>query len=236
MNGISLRCYLSAPTDDELEKIEFSEISLWPGINKTYPLKSKQNQPTLLRNQSGINFTDNESLTFTKIDDLLINSFCSVDDSYRNRPYPSGGALYSIDVFLCKLSENIYDWPSKSSILHLLPATRSLEDTDITINSTTLLSHICGENAELLGKPHFAIIYTLFFPKAIFKYRHRGYRLAHLEAGSMYQMADLQSKKLNLRNRVWAGFSDYQIAKTLELNPKYVMPLIVQFFGNVEKK
>ena len=48
----------------------------------------------------------------------------------------------------------------------------------------------------------------------------------------MYQMADLCGKSLKLRNRVWAGFSDYQVAKLLGTDPRHMAPLVVQFFGH----
>ena len=71
------------------------------------------------------------------------------------------------------------------------------------------------------------------FEKALFKYRYRGYRMALMETGSMYQNAVLVADQIGLKNRVWAGYTDSYVAKTMNLDQRTVAPLIVQFFGDV---
>lgn len=105
----------------------------------------------------------------------------------------------------------------------------------MTVHSPdTIRSNLSGGDSEILGLPHFALVYAVFFERAIFKYRTRGYRLALMEAGSMYQTADLYAKALGLRSRLWAGFTDFQVAKTIGIDMRHMAPLVVQFFGNVK--
>ncbi|HFD3107622.1 TPA: SagB/ThcOx family dehydrogenase, partial [Klebsiella quasipneumoniae subsp. similipneumoniae] len=96
-----------------------------------------------------------------------------------------------------------------------------------------LYRSLSGGDAERLGRPHFALVYCVIFEKALFKYRYRGYRMALMEAGSMYQNAGLVADQIGLRNRGWAGFTDSYVAKTMNVDQRTAAPLIVQFFGDV---
>lgn len=77
----------------------------------------------------------------------------------------------------------------------------------------------------------FYILYVINLPKSLFKYRHRGYRLGLMEAGSMYQLAAMEFNKINLSNRVLAGFSEYDITCRCGLDPRTFLPLVIQAFG-----
>lgn len=233
--GVTTRCYLSSADDQILSTLTQAEVPFWGGFEKSYKLSGERSQKAneMLRDESAETFYDGQNLKFSFIEQLLIDAFTARSETSSKRPYPSGGALYPIEVFLCKLSDNIDSWPKNENVLHLLPLSKSLEI--LTSPSTTdLFKALSGNNQISLGSPYFAIVYAIFFEKAIFKYRHRGYRLALLEAGSMYQMADICAKNLGLRSRMWAGFTDYQVAKIMGVNFKHIAPLAIQFFGKVE--
>ena len=229
--GLAGRCYLSAAPIDDLNQIEFSEASVWPGIGRLLPILDSGSPAipdSVCRNPSAVSFSL-QPLPFSTITQLLIHSFCAHAPNNRRRPYPSGGALYPIHVVLCRISE-ITEWPSKYDALHLLPVSHQLEDLN-AVSSDKMLRTLTGGQTETLGMPSFAIVYAISFEQAIFKYRSRGYRLALMEAGSMYQTADLCGKALGLKNRMWAGFCDHQVAHDLGLDPRHIAPLAVQFFG-----
>jgi hypothetical protein len=59
-----------------------------------------------------------------------------------------------------------------------------------------------------------------FLKKLYSSYRYRGYRMALMEAGSMYQNAGLVADQIGLRNRVWAGFTDSYVAKTMNVDQR----------------
>ncbi|MFV6523119.1 SagB/ThcOx family dehydrogenase, partial [Klebsiella pneumoniae] len=166
------------------------------------------------------------------IEKLLVNAFSSPDPASVRRPYPSGGAQYPVEVFLCRLSENTENWQTGTNVYHYLPLSRALEPV-AACDTQELYRSLSGGDAERLGRPHFALVYCVIFEKALFKYRYRGYRMALMEAGSMYQNAGLVADQIGLRNRVWAGFTDSYVAKTMNVDQRTAAPLIVQFFGDV---
>ncbi len=57
--------------------------------------------------------------------------------------------------------------------------------------------------------------------------------MALMETGSMYHNAGLVADRIGLRNRVWAGFTDTYVAKTMNIDLRTAAPVIIQFFGDV---
>jgi len=95
-------------------KMVESELSIWPSIKSSVQLTGKRT--SILRDESAEFFDDTQTLEFSVIDKLLIESFSARNSESRKRPYPSGGGLYPIDVFVCRVSEKISDWPTGDSI------------------------------------------------------------------------------------------------------------------------
>ncbi|MGJ7549062.1 SagB/ThcOx family dehydrogenase [Pseudomonas alloputida] len=151
-------------------------------------------------------------------------------DSSSKRGYPSGGALYPIEVFCVNLNNRVEGWPKASSALHLLANSRTLEAHSQTIDDHNLSSAIIGSSTPI-GSPALALVYYIYLPKALFKYRQRGYRLALMEAGSMYMLTDLRCKELGLNSRPWAAFTDHQVTKHLNLNPTLFLSTCIQLIG-----
>ncbi|MCO7516907.1 nitroreductase family protein [Pseudomonas guariconensis] len=183
---------------------------------------------SLHRNNS-CNWFDEREMQFETVKALLSPLLVKGGSSYR-RGYPSGGALYPIEVFCINLNNKIKHWPTESSALHLLPSSRTLEAYSPKIN-IDLLSNAITQEHDNIGSPSLAIIYFIYLPKAIFKYRYRGYRLALMEAGSMYMLTDLRCKELQLHSRPWSGFTDYEVTKELNLNPALFLPACIQLIG-----
>lgn len=55
--------------------------------------------------------------------------------------------------------------------------------------------------------------------------------MALMEAGSMYQIAGMNADLFDIKNRVWAGFTDTYVCRTLGIDMRTAAPLIIQFFG-----
>ncbi|EJQ5249009.1 SagB/ThcOx family dehydrogenase [Salmonella enterica] len=227
----SERTFVSAVPITQLEKFENKEVLFRPGFSSVVNISPSQNF-SRERLPSGIDFCDRNKLSVRTIEKLLVNAFSSPDPTSVRRPYPSGGAQYPIEVFLCRLSENTENWQIGTNVYHYLPLSQALESV-ATCNTQSLYRSLSGGDSERLGRPHFALVYCVIFEKALFKYRYRGYRMALMEAGSMYQNAGLVADQIGLKNRVWAGFTDSYVAKTMNLDQRTVAPLIVQFFGDV---
>lgn len=183
---------------------------------------------SLRRNESCDYFNAN-TIKFSTVESLLAPLLIKDNHSYK-RGYPSGGALYPIEVFIANLSNSITDWPGTSNILHLLPASCAFEvHCPITGDPQALIPSRLRTTS--IGTPSLALIYMAYLPKALFKYRYRGYRLALMEAGSMYMLVDLRCKELDLKSRNWSGFTDHEVTKTLRLNPTLFVPLCIQYIG-----
>ncbi|WP_419737584.1 SagB/ThcOx family dehydrogenase [Pseudomonas sp. COR18] len=149
----------------------------------------------------------------------------------KKRHYPSGGALYPIEVFICSLSEKNTTWPQPQKIFHLLPESNSLEILQTNCNIQNLRKAILSDTEDL-GTPSAALIYATYLPKTIFKYRYRGYRLALMEAGSMYMLIEIQATALSLKSRLWSGYTDHMLSKAIGLNPALFNPVCVHLIGN----
>lgn len=190
-------------------------------------LPMAKNSP-LLRERS-CPFFSRRAVTFSTIKSLLSPLTTTNPRSYH-RGYPSGGALYPIDVFCCRINPQAEFWPERSDILHLLPESLAFEAILPSRPVDYLKSAILPfENS--IGTPYCALIYVAYLPKTLFKYKSRGYRLALMETGSMYMLVDLQCKSLGLKNRVWSGYTDHMVSNALSLNPALALPLCVQFIG-----
>ncbi|MDE4540932.1 MULTISPECIES: SagB/ThcOx family dehydrogenase [unclassified Pseudomonas] len=189
------------------------------GLPSSHPLK---------RNSSCERFNE-RPLHFDTVRTLLA-PLLEKDSTTGKRGYPSGGALYPIEVFCINLNNTIQQWPSEQSALHLLPSSRSFEVHTPDLNSKPLARAILPMTADM-GSPSLALIYFIYLPKALFKYRYRGYRLALMEVGSMYMLTDLRCKELKLGSRPWSGFTDHQVSKYLNLNPTLFLPACIQLIG-----
>lgn len=182
----------------------------------------------LHRNESCTHFLQ-RNIDFSLVCALAAPIIRKYDHAYK-RGYPSGGALYPVEVFFVNLNHDSNDWPGSLNVLHLLPNSRNFEAHSPDINIADVTSAILPLNQEI-GEPSAALVFFAYLPKALFKYKQRGYRLAAMEAGSMYMLVDLQCKALNLRSRPWSGFTDYQVTRALNLNPGLFIPLCIQFIG-----
>lgn len=214
---------LTTLTGNELTLYPDLEITLdrpsMPGLEGDHPLS---------RAPSATMFTDN-IIPFETLEQLFSGLLQKNSESYH-RGYPSGGALYPVEVFCCLLSTDRSAWPCNEHVLHLLPSSKRFERVS---NSSTQkhLKQALLHNANI-GNPYCAVVYAAYLPKTTFKYRYRGYRLAAMETGSMYAHLDLRAKELKLINRVRSGYTDHMLVKALGLNPALFPTLCVQFFGN----
>lgn len=215
--------------DKDLSQLTGNELRLYPDMDLTIPidLKVKPN-PAICRNESCEVFYK-ETIEFSRIEKLVSPLLCSKRNSYK-RGYPSGGALYPAEVFICSLMDDDESWPCPEKILHLLPKSKGFEVVQGTQDVEDLKSAILSD-PDRIGSPSIAIIYAVYIPKTLFKYRYRGYRLALMEVGSIYMLIELQAKSLGLRCRLWSAYTDTMLSKAIGLNPTLFFPVCVHFIG-----
>lgn len=221
--------YLHSLTPFDLDSLTGKELHLYPDMNLSTPLhRASITHHALMRNESCVTFKKS-NIAFSTIEQL-ISPLLNTHPTSHKRGYPSGGALYPVEVFICSLNESPEHWPFVEKVLHLLPYSRALETVQNTLSSKHLKDSILCPPSTL-GTPALALVYVAYWPKTLFKYRYRGYRLALMEAGSMYMLIELQAKALDLRCRLWSGFTDSMLCKSLGLNPALFSPLCVHFIG-----
>ncbi|MCU0126569.1 SagB/ThcOx family dehydrogenase [Pseudomonas vlassakiae] len=182
----------------------------------------------LARNDSCDHFGESH-LHFDAIRQLLAPLLRKNESGYK-RGYPSAGAIFPIEIFCINLNNKIEQWPTDCMALHLLPASQTFEIHSADININRLTEAVTPLNTEI-GTPALALIYVIYLPKALFKYRYRGYRHALMEVGSLYMLTDLRCKEINLNSRPWSAFTDHQITKLLNLNPALFLPTCIQLIG-----
>jgi SagB-type dehydrogenase family enzyme len=228
--GLMERAFLTTLRDDHLAALIKKDVAFSPGLNSEIPFvrSSEPDGDPLRRQASAVRFTDQEKIEYLVAENLLSLALCA--DASGRRPYPSGGALYSVEAYLCRTSEACVNWPENSHVLRLRPMSSAVEVITTKYRSGPLLRALSGFDTNL-GSPHFAIVYAIHIDRALFKYRYRGYRFAMMEVGAMFQICGLYGKRLGLRNRVWGGFHDYLVGKALGTSSAHLLPSAVQFFG-----
>lgn len=235
IQGLKERGQLLANLDPaKLTDFVGKEIEFWPGMpgEITLPAPQRENA-ALVRKNSKTGLSSNQEISLGKISQFLSDALTRktpAEGEIPRRLYPSGGGLYPVEVFICRLSQKIKDWPNDHPVFHLKANSRELESMQASASIEELRDSLSGYDEDI-GYPYFALVYCIHLDKAIFKYKYRGYRNALMEVGSMYQLCDLYSKEFDMRNRVWAGFYDGLVAKQLNINITSVLPCVAQFFG-----
>ncbi|MDZ5431146.1 SagB/ThcOx family dehydrogenase [Pseudomonas fluorescens] len=216
-------------SDQQLSLLTGNELRLYPDMDLTFPICPEiYPDTTICRNESCETFSS-ANIDFSIIEKLISPILSSNMLSYK-RGYPSGGALYPAEIFMCSLMENNESWPCPEKILHLLPQSRSFEVVQGTQEIAKLKQAILSAPGGI-GAPSIAVVYAVYIPKTLFKYRYRGYRLALMEIGSIYMLVELQAKQLGLQCRLWSAYTDTMLNKAIGLNPALFFPMCVHFIG-----
>lgn len=216
-------------SDEQLAQLTGNELRLYQDLNLEFPVASELNfESVVCRDESCESFSST-NIVFSKLEKLMSPLLSSRKDSYK-RGYPSGGALYPVEIFVCSLMDTEESWPCPEKILHLLPRSRRFEVMQGTQNIDDFKRAILS-SPNSIGTPRIAIVYAVYIPKTLFKYRYRGCRLALMEVGSIYMLIELQAKELGLRCRLWSAYTDTMLCKAIGLNPTVFFPMCVHFIG-----
>lgn len=180
------------------------------------------NAPAIEDRRSPPAFSESEPLDMATVS-TLFNAAFRADPATRLRPYPSGGRLYPVEVFLVDLTRR-----QEAEPLHYLHNRHAFER--VVSDCTDWRMALMGPD-QPWGTPSAGIVYVVNLPKTVVKYRHRGYRLALIEAGAMMQEASRAIMAVGLRDRITNTFSDHQLSICLGLNPACFLPVAVQLVG-----
>lgn len=221
--------HLHGLNEQQLSRLTGNELRLYPDMDSTFPICPDIDLCTDIRRNESCETFSKSNVDFSIIEKLVSPILSSNLMSYK-RGYPSGGALYPAEVFVCSLMENNDSWPCSERVLHLLPQSRSFEVVQGTQKIAALKQALLAAPGNI-GSPSIAVVYAVYIPKTLFKYRYRGYRLALMEVGSIYMLVELQAKQLGLCCRLWSAYTDTMLNKALGLNPALFFPMCVHFIG-----
>jgi SagB-type dehydrogenase family enzyme len=168
--------------------------------------------------RSSRNFNES-AISISDITSLLVGS-CGVTKSaadesgaiWNLRSYPSGGALFPIDLYCFVLQKKELD-----------VGLYSYDAVSNTLDKVDNFSHIeelatATFQLEAVKKSAIFVILVANFHRTKFKYGERGYRFALLEAGHIAQNILLVAEDLKLGSLPVGGFVDDQLNEILGLD------------------
>jgi SagB-type dehydrogenase family enzyme len=214
----------------QLQALERSDYEISPFHSDAIVCESEMTIP--LRRQRSANYFEETPVDFSQLKILLNNAFSMRGDG--SRPYPSGGALFPVEVICFIFNDKMIDSPP-GGVYHYRPTLKILQPIK-QVAADDLRKCIFNMEIPAASRPAFAFLYVGVLSKMLVKYRYRGYRYALMEAGSMYHQADLIGYKLQLRNKLYSGFNDQEVVKFMGLDAMNFLPLVVQSFGAMRCK
>ena len=209
----------------QLKSLERSDFEISPFYAESIVCDT-QMSTEIARSPSATVFSQCK-LPFSDIQKILKNSFAVRSDS--SRPYPSGGALYPVEVICATYSDRLMGSP-ESGFYHYRPTLGLLQPIR-KMHAKAMRDLIYKTEAAEVNSPHFTLIYISVIGKMLVKYKYRGYRYALMEAGAMFHQADLVGKELGLCNKLYSAFNDYELMHEMGLNRMGFLPLVAQSFG-----
>ena len=178
-------------------------------------------EEALLKRRSIRNYTD-EALTLQEVSQLLWAAQGITDPSGK-RTAPSAGALYPLEVYVVvgsveDVARGVYKYePQQHELVKVLDGDQRKALTAAALNQTWI------EQGAI------DIVITAIYERTTEKYRDRGIRYVHLEAGHAAQNVYLQAVAMNLGMVVVGAFYDDQVKEVLNLpeneEPLYIVPV-----------
>lgn len=177
----------------------------------------------LRRRRSSRAFTG-AGLSAAEIATLLFFAYGTVTPRGQ-RPTPSGGALYPLEVYVGAAATEGID----AGLYHYDPSSHELE----TVSNSVGLHELGGATLapEVVEQSGVFIAVTCVFWRSRFKYGQRGYRYCLLEAGHLMQNLLLAAEALKLAALPLGGYADNRLARLLEIDGVNEAPLYTAAVG-----
>jgi len=205
---------------EELAKIFKNPYVAFDIHYKSYPrfkriffekaLKSSELEDFMVRRKTRRRFSK-RSIKLKEISHLLQFS-CGLSDKHNERrTYPSAGARYPIETYVCMknipgVSPGAYHYNVKENSLEFI-----LEDKNLTNLRKCFIKKILPRNTMVI------IILAAMFNRNYTKYRERSYRYSLIECGHIGQNISLLSEKMRLGCCAIGGFIDNELNRLLDL-------------------
>lgn len=178
-------------------------------------------EEALLKRRSDRDYADT-SLKLAEISQLLWAAQ-GVTNRMGFRTAPSAGALYPLEVYLVagkveELAAGVYKYQPLSHRLVRVAAGDRRADL-----AAAALGQSCIKNSPA------SIVFSAVYERVTRKYRDRGIRYVHMEAGHAAQNVYLQAVPLDIGTVVIGAFYDEKVQKVLGLpndeEPLYIIPV-----------
>jgi SagB-type dehydrogenase family enzyme len=145
-----------------------------------------------------------------------------ITDPAGYRTVPSAGALYPLEIYLvagkvASLPAGIYRYkPRGHELVKVMDEDKRAELSNAALGQTAL------------KQAPASLVLTAFYERTTQKYRDRGIRYVHMEAGHAAQNICLQAVSLDLGTVVIGAFHDDDVKKVMQLGgaeePLYLIP------------
>lgn len=145
------------------------------------------------------------------------------------RAWPSGGAMYPVEVYLASRSSAGLD----RAFYHYQPESHSLARLNDCPDDRALQAAVYAEG--LWENAAGLLVLTGVFGRTQIKYGERGYRFILLDAGHLAQNILLACEDLRLAAVPLGGFHDDAVARWLGLKPQDEAPLYAILVGTMGK-
>ncbi len=145
-----------------------------------------------------------------------------------HRPYPSGGALYSIESYIVFSP----DAAEETGVYHYQPSGHTLEHLWNTPQTFKTQDLFPPEHPSVYPA---LIVLTAVWNKYAHAYGDFGYMLGLLEAGHVSQSLCLAAIGLDLSICPLAGFDDEKITELLDLDSRSEQTILVLSLGRRER-
>ena len=175
-----------------------------------------------LQQRRSVREYSSEALTLAEVSQLLWAAQ-GISSRYGYRTAPSAGALFPLELYLVagdvdSLPAGVYRYdPHGHQLLRVADGEHRIALTAATLNQS------CVRNAPAV------IVLAAVYERTTGKYRDRGIRYVHMEAGHAAQNVHLEAVSLKLATVVIGAFYDEKVQKILGLSsdeaPLIIMPV-----------
>lgn len=175
-------------------------------------------EEAIAKRRSIRSFSDKE-LSLEQISQLLwaAQGITAKKGDFSYRAAPSAGALYPMEVYLVK----------KDGLYRYLPERHALEALNKKDLRQNLASSAFGQ--ACISQAPVSIVICAVYSRITVKYRDRGIRYAHIEAGHIAQNIHLEAVALGLGSVPVGAFNDDDTKRVLTLpinnEPLYIIPV-----------
>jgi SagB-type dehydrogenase family enzyme len=135
------------------------------------------------------------------------------------RPVPSGGARYPLEVYLLVHRVEELD----PGVYHYAPHRHRLEQLRGPLSWWSVVRLFMDQ--EYLAEADMIVVFTAVIHRTLARYSERGFRLVLMECGHLAQNLNLLGTAMHLGSLDLGGFYDQHLAVLLGLDPNVEVPL-----------